>query len=154
MKTAKQGSIVDLWYEGRLEDGTLFDTNVVDVAKAEKIFHPQRPYEPLHITLGEGMLIPGFENAIIGMKEGEMKTVTIPSEQGYGSPREDLVKTVEASFFKDQPVNVGDVIMVTIQGQNVPAMVAGKERENYKLDFNHPLAGKTLTFKITLVKVE
>ena len=60
MKNVSNGSIVDVDYEGRTEDGKLFDTSKADVAKKEETFQEQRNYEPLHITVGQGMLIKGF----------------------------------------------------------------------------------------------
>ena len=153
MEEVKQGSQVDIEYSGRLEDGTLFDMNDVELAKKEGIYHEQRPYEPLHITVGEGMVIKGFEDALMGMKEGEEKQVKIKPEEGYGMPKDELVKDVPEDFFQGNPVEKGMVIMVTMEGQEVPAVVK-EAGPKYALDFNHPLAGKVLDFKIKVLKIE
>ncbi len=153
-KTVQQGSTVHVWYEGRLEDGHLFDTNKVDVARKEGAFQEERPHEPLIFKLGDGHLIPGFEKGILGMKEGEEKTITIAPAEGYGVEREELFKDVDESFFKGEAIVLGMVIMVTIQGENVPARVVKHEDKKVVLDFNHPLSGKTLTFTIKIEKIE
>ena len=67
---AKNGDIVQVYYTGTLENGTVFDTS--------------EGREPLNFTLGEGKMIPGFEQAVLGMKVGESKTVTIPADEAYG----------------------------------------------------------------------
>ena len=152
MKNVTAGSELDIEYEGRLEDGSLFDTNKIDVAKAGNAFSEKRKYEPLHVKLGQGMLIRGFENALIGMEEGEEKEVNIPPEEGYGMRKDDLVRDVEEAFFQGKAVKKEDIILVNVQGQNFPAVVAQAGPE-FKLDFNHPLAGKTLIFKMKVLKV-
>ena len=74
MKYVKSDSTISVDYEGRLNDGKLFDTSIEDVAKKEGVYAKERTYEPLHFTLGKGMLIQGFEDAVIGMEEGQEKT--------------------------------------------------------------------------------
>ena len=152
MKKVKVGSEADIEYEGRLDDGSLFDTNKVDVAKKEGVFQEGRPYDPLHIKVGEGNLIKGFENALVDMSEGEEKEVKIFPEEGYGMPKADLIKEVGKDFFQGKEVHKGDWIVVTMNGQNIPTRIheAGPK---YSLDFNHPLAGKTLNFKIKVTKI-
>lgn len=152
VKHVKEKSVIDVDYEGRLDDGTVFDTNKADVAKKANIFHPERTYEAMHVTVGEGYLIRGFENALIGMQEGEEKDVTIPPEQAYGLPRDDLIKTIDKEVLQGRDVKKGQVVMVTIKGQNVPATIMDVS-DKIKLNFNHPLAGMTLHFKITVVKI-
>ena len=77
MAEAKQGDTVSIHYTGRLDDGTVFDSS--------------KDRDPLEFTLGEGSVIPGFENAVQGMEPGESKTTTIPSEDAYGPRRDDLL---------------------------------------------------------------
>ncbi len=150
----KDTSVVDIEYEGRLDNGKVFDTNKEAVAKKEGIFQNGRDYKPLRVTVGQGYVIKGFENALIGMKEGEEKDVVIPPAEGYGFPRQELIKTVEKKMFGDKLVKKGEVVLVTIQGQNVPATIVNVHDEKVELNFNHPLAGATLHFKIKVVKIE
>ncbi len=153
MKTVQQGSIVDVDYEGRTPDGNLFDTSNEELAKKENTHIAERKYEPLHITIGSHMLIKGFEDALIGMKEGEEKTVVIKPADGYGERREELVKQFPKDAERDKELKEGMVVFVNIEERQIPAQVT-QVSENITLDFNHPLAGKDLTFKIKVVKIE
>ncbi|MBS3174412.1 peptidylprolyl isomerase [Candidatus Woesearchaeota archaeon] len=153
MKTVKENSTVDVDYEGRLEDGKLFDTSKENIAKEEGIYSEERPYEPLHVTLGEGMLIKGFENALIDMGEGEEKTVKIKSEEAYGERREELVQKFKKDAERDKELKIGTALMVNVQGQEIPGIVV-EVSDDIVVDFNHPLAGQDLTFKLKVVKIE
>ncbi|MGD8315099.1 MAG: FKBP-type peptidyl-prolyl cis-trans isomerase, partial [Syntrophobacterales bacterium] len=77
MAQAKAGDTVKVHYTGSLEDGTVFGGS------------PKQ--EPMEVTIGQQVVLPSFENAIIGMNEGDTKTVTIPPENGFGQPQEDLI---------------------------------------------------------------
>ncbi len=153
MKIVKESSTIDVEYEGRLENGELFDTSKEELAKKEGIFHEERNYEPLHVTLGQGMLIKGFEDALLGMHEEEEKTTKIDSQNAYGDKREDLIKTFPKDLERDKELKIGMVVFVDLQGKQVPAKVVGIDEE-ISLDFNHPLAGKNLTFTLKVVKIE
>ncbi len=89
-KVVEKGDRVSVNYVGRLEDGSIFDTNIVDVAKAEGIYDPGRSYKPFNFTIrenfssGRGEVILGIEEGVLGMKVGETKTITVPPEKGYG----------------------------------------------------------------------
>nr|WP_201030053.1 FKBP-type peptidyl-prolyl cis-trans isomerase [Kosmotoga sp. DU53] len=80
MPEAKKGDTVKVHYTGRFEDGEIFDSSTGK--------------EPLEFTIGKGEVIPGFEEAIIGMNTGESKTVKIPPEKAYGPRYDELVLTV------------------------------------------------------------
>ena len=82
MKIVEVNSSVTVNYTGRLDDGTVFDSSL------------NEGREPLSATLGQGSLIPGFEQGLLGMKEGDKKTVEIPFSEAYGTVREDLVVEV------------------------------------------------------------
>ncbi len=138
MSKASQGSHVEVHYIGSLEDGTVFDSSSQG--------------DPIPFVIGEGKLIPNFENAIIGMQQGETKSLTIPSDQAYGPYREDMIVNIEKSEIPDG-VEVGNVLQSIIQGQEVYFTVIGVDHDRVTLDANHPLAGKDLNFEITLVKV-
>ncbi len=83
--TVKNGDYVEVNYTGRLEDGTVFDSSVKEIAKKAGTYDPDREYEPLGFTVGEGMLIDGFEKGVLGMELGEKKEIKIPPEQAYGT---------------------------------------------------------------------
>ena len=138
---AKTGDNVKVHYTGRLPDGTVFDTSIGS--------------EPLEFTLGQGQIISGFEQAVIGMQVGESKTVTIPVDQAYGPRRDDMVLEVDRDALPDDidpkvglqlQMNQGDggIMIVTITDVSETTV---------KIDANHPLAGQELTFDIELVEI-
>ncbi len=139
-KVAKEGDIVDVHYTGTLDDGTVFDSS--------------EGGDPLQFTLGAGRLLPGFEDAVRGMKVGETKTVTIPAAEAY--PRdEDLVIEVDRDELPEgmEPA-VGMQIGIAYEGgQQGQATIVEVGETTVTLDANHFLAGKDLTFEIKLVKI-
>ena len=141
MAQAKAGDNVKVHYTGKLDDGTVFDSS------AER--------EPLQFDLGSGNVIPGFEEAIVGMTPGESKTATIPAEQAYGPQREELVITVEKEQIpSDLSVEIGQQLQISQNnGQVIPVIVTDVSDSKVTLDANHPLAGQQLTFDIELVEV-
>ena len=141
MAQAQLGDTVQVHYTGRLPDGTVFDSS------------QQR--EPLEFTLGEGQLIPGFEQVVLGMTPGESKTETIPSAQAYGAHQPELLLDVErAQFPQDIQPHVGQELQMSRpDGSAVPVVVTAVTASQVTLDANHPLAGKDLIFDITLVAI-
>jgi len=141
MSQAKKGDRVKVNYTGTLEDGTEFDSSA--------------GREPLEFTIGEGMLIPGFENAVEGMAEGDKKEVKIPADEAYGPHIKDLVADFERSQF---PPDIDPQVGVQLQieqdnGGTTIVRVVGVTDSTVTLDANHPLAGKDLTFNIELVDI-
>jgi FKBP-type peptidyl-prolyl cis-trans isomerase 2 len=140
MKTVDVNSAVSVNYTGRLEDGTVFDSSL----------NPGR--EPLSVTLGQGSLIPGFEKGLLGMSEGESKTINIPCVEAYGEINDQLIAEVP----KDRvPEGVEEGQMLQTMTQQGPMNVVVKQvnEENVVLDANHPLAGKDLIFDLELVSI-
>ena len=82
-KVAQEGDVVCLDYLGRFENGTIFDTNIVEKAKEAGLYDAARPYAPLCFKIGDGMVIDGFDAGVIGVAVGETKTITVPPEDGY-----------------------------------------------------------------------
>lgn len=152
MKKIHEGSTVGIDYEGRT-NGKLFDTSKEDIAKAEGIYQQEREYIPLHVTVGDKMLIKGFEDALIDMEEGQEKIVNIEAKDAYGEPREDLIKKFKKDPERDKDLQEGMLILVNVEGRQVPAQVK-EVSDEITIDFNHPLAGKNLTFKIKVIKIE
>ena len=140
MTQITNGSSVSVNYTGRLEDGTIFDTSL------------QEGREPLKTTLGQGQLIPGFENGLIGMSIGEKKTIEIEPKDAYGEVNPQLTQEVPLDKVPEN-VKVGDML----QGQNQygPVQVTVREvnESTVLLDMNHPLAGKKLIFDLEVVSV-
>jgi peptidylprolyl isomerase len=141
MPQARSGDTVQVHYTGKLVDGTTFDSSAGG--------------EPLQFTLGEGDLIPGFEQAVLGMAPGENKTHTIPAQQAYGPHQPELLMDVERQEFPDD-INpyVGQQLQMTqSNGSTVQVVVTAVNAAHVTLDANHPLAGQDLVFDITLVSI-
>jgi FKBP-type peptidyl-prolyl cis-trans isomerase 2 len=141
IQQAKTGDTVKVHYTGRLRDGTVFDTSVGS--------------EPLEFTLGQGQIIPGFEQAVIGMQVGESKTVTIPVDQAYGPRRDDMILEVSRDELPDDLEPTVGMYLQMNQGNGGIIIVPITEvsETTIKIDANHPLAGQDLTFDIKLVGI-
>ncbi len=141
MSTATDGTKVKVHYTGTLEDGSVFDTS--------------RERDPLEFTIGEGAVIPGFENGVKGMAVGDTRTLDIPATEAYGERNEEYMLKVG----RDQlPTHITAEIGMTLQvqgedGQQALVTVTEVSDESVTLDGNHPLAGKDLSFEIELVEI-
>ncbi len=138
MSKATQGNTVRVHYKGTLDDGTVFDSS--------------EGIDPIEFTLGEGIVIPGFEDAVVGMHPGETKTIKIPSDEAYGGHREDLVVKVPKAALPEG-VSVGTRLEAGDPGATFEVTVVEIGDETATLDANHPLAGQDLTFDLTLVEI-
>ena len=153
IQMVENGDFVKVDYIGELEDGTVFDTSIEEVAKEAGMFNPGRQYEPLGFTVGAGQMIAGFDKGVVGMEVGEEKTITIPPEEAYGVYREDLVQAIPLEEFK-QNVGMEPVVGQTLYtGAGQPVTIKDVNETAVFVDFNHNLAGKTLIFKVTLVSI-
>ncbi len=141
MERAKAGDAVRVHYAGRLEDGTVFDSSDTHGA--------------LRFTVGKGTVIPGFDEAVLGMKPGEAKTVTIPPEKGYGPRNEELLMKIDRKELPpDLDPAVGQRIEFSKGDQRFELTVSEVTEEAVTFDANHPLAGKTLVFDLLLLEIE
>jgi FKBP-type peptidyl-prolyl cis-trans isomerase 2 len=142
MKIVKKGDTVKVEYIGSLEDGTVFDSS-------------EKHEAPLEFIVGSGQIIPGFEEAVVGMKVGEEKQITLEPEEAYGDYNPDLVKKIPKDCFpEDQDVQQGMIYMMNIpDGRQVPVKITDVEEDAITIDLNPPLAGRTLIFKIKIVAI-
>lgn len=141
MSEAKKGDSVKIHYTGTLTDGSVFDSSA--------------GREPLEFTIGSGMVIAGFDDAVAGMAVGEKKSVTIPVDKAYGPRNEELIIEVPRSQVPpdlnpevDQKLQMGGP-----NGEVVVVTVVEVGEEAIKLDANPPLAGQDLNFDIELVAI-
>lgn len=141
MATVKPGDRVKVHYTGILVDGTEFDSS--------------RNREPLEFKLGEGEMLPDFEEAILGMREGEHKTITIPCESAYGEHDSEMDLSVPRdSIPEDIELAVGTVLQARgPDGETASFTVMGFEEDRVMMDGNHPLAGHDLTYEVELVQI-
>ena len=151
MKVEK-GDFVVFNYIGKFENGEIFGTTYENIAKEAGIYTEDRTYGPLGANVGVGALISGMDEGLIGMEVGEKKTITIPPEKGYGMPRDDLIIDVPTSEFEKAGIEpIEGAYIMTDSGI---ARITAVGEENVTLDFNHPLAGKTLIFEVEIVDIE
>lgn len=140
--TVKKGDKVKVEYTGTLEDGKVFDSS-------------ERVGKPLEFEIGAGQIIPGFEKAVMEMKKGDEKEIKLKPEEAYGAPNPQLVKKVpKEQLPPGQEPKPGMILLIKLPtGQQVPARITEVTDKDVSIDLNHPLAGKTLNFKIKLVDV-
>ena len=142
MTQAKDGDNVKIHYKGKLDDGSVFDSS--------------EGKDPLEFKVGEGNIIPGVEEAVVGMAPEETKETTVPPEKAYGEYRDDMVIEVERSQFPEHitPELGQQLELKQSEGENIVVTVTDVGEEKVTLDANHPLAGKDLTFEITLKEID
>lgn len=137
---ASDGQTVRVHYRGTLSDGTEFDSSA--------------GRDPLEFTVGSGQVIPGFDAAVRDLEVGQSTTVTIPACDAYGEHHAEGLQEVPKDFFGGETPEVGWALELQApDGQRMMATVAEIGDEACVLDFNHPLAGKDLTFEIELVEI-
>lgn len=141
MIRAAENDTVKVHYSGELADGTVFDRSPDE--------------RPLTFIIGKQEVIPGFEEAVVGMYMGEEKTVVVPPEKAYGAAREELIDTVDREELPaDLQLAEGVQLEVTRDDDSkLLLMVRQVTADQVTLDANHPLAGRDLTFKIKLLEV-
>lgn len=139
MSSVENGMTIKVHYTGSLDNGEVFDSS--------------KDREPLEVTLGQGQLIKGFENALLGMSLNEQKTVTIPPEEAYGFRDKNAKKAFpKEQLPPDMDVEVGQTVaLMSSQGQQIPATVVEVDENGITVDLNHPLAGENLTFELEVV---
>jgi len=142
MRPAKQGDTVRVHYRGKLQDGSVFDETF--------------DREPLRFTIGGGELIPGFEEAVVGMKPGDSKTTEVPVEKAFGPYLEERVVEVPKNTFArwgPEPVAGERVPIPQQNGPSIDAIVTEVTESKVTVDFNHPFAGQDLTIDIKLLEI-
>jgi len=141
MSEAKKDNVVKVHYTGKLDNGQVFDTS--------------KDREPLEFKIGEGKLIPGFENGVVGMKLQESKTIKIPYAEAYGEKKPELLIEVKKQQLPDNltPEIGMELVSRSQDGQEQIVKVAEIKDESVVIDANHPLAGEDLTFEIELVDI-
>jgi len=151
------GDSVTIAYIGRLDDGTVFDTSNESLAREVGVDeeYPERSFNPLKLTLGSGRVIEGLEEELKGMEVGDEKTIVVPPEKGYGPHKEDRVAGYDRDEFEemidDRELEEGFRVETE---DGLPGTVTDIGPDVVTVDFNHELAGETLTFEIEVLEVE
>ncbi len=141
METAKNGDMVIVRYDGFLKDGELFESS--------------QETGPLEFQLGDNTVLACFDKAVIGMRVGESREIVLQPEEAYGPKRPDLIDIFpRSSFAQEMEIEPGQVIGITMEKDGeehkIPALIIEINDKGVKLDFNHPLSGQEITYKITL----
>ncbi len=141
MTTAAQGDTVRVHYTGTLDDGTVFDSST--------------GRDPLEFTIGSNAVIPGFEQAVIGLEVGETAKVVIGPEDAYGPWLDEKVVVVDRERLPDEPEpKLGMVLQAQGPEGKVLLTITEVKDAEVTLDGNHPLAGQQLTFEIELANID
>ena len=145
----QKGDFIKLNYTGRFEDGRVFDTTDEELAKKEEIFNPRGLYGGDVVIVGAGHTIEGLDEDLEGKEAGYSGTVSIPPEKAFGPTDAKLIETVSITKLPDRNVHPG--MPVEIDGRRgVVSRVIGRR---VTIDFNSPLAGKTVTYEYTIEKL-
>ncbi|WP_339896177.1 peptidylprolyl isomerase [uncultured Algibacter sp.] len=142
MSQVKENDTVKVHYTGKLSNGQVFDSSI--------------DREPLEVTLGQGMLIPGFEKGIMTMELNEKKTIKIPVAEAYGEVQKELLYEVKKEQLPpDMAPEVGmGLASKGEDGREVQFRIAEVNEDHIIADANHPLAGQDLTFELELVEIK
>lgn len=141
MSQAKSGDTVRVHYSGKLQDGQEFDSS--------------DGREPLEFTIGTGQIVPGVEQAVVGMTPGDERTVTVAADDAYGQRRDDMVQRIEREML---PAGVEPQLGMRLAaegpgGQSLMLTIVDLDDASITVDANHPLAGHDLTFELKLVEI-
>ncbi len=141
MVQAKEGDTVKVHYTGSLVDGTTFDST--------------EGREPFEFTIGQEMVIPAFERAVIGMEVGDEKSITIPAAEAYGESNPEMISVVDKRQLPEGLIpEIGMMLQAsTDNGSVINIRIVEIGDDTITVDANHPLAGKELNFKIKLVEI-
>ena len=142
MSQVKANNTVKVHYTGKLSDGQVFDTS--------------EGKEPIEFVLGQGQLIPGFEQGLIDMKVNEKKTITIAKEEAYGEVNDQLIQEIDrANLPQDMEPKVGmGLVSKSPEGQEMNLMIVEVKDKSVVIDGNHPLAGRDLVFDLEVVEIK
>ena len=137
-----KGNKIKVDYTGTFDDGTVFDAS-------------EKHGQPLEFEAGSGQVIKGFDDAVLGMKKGQEKKIVIPPAEAYGELKAELRKKVPRKQLpQDQEPKVGMILAVGLpNGQQFPARIVAVTADDVTIDLNHPLAGKTLHFRIKVAEI-
>jgi peptidylprolyl isomerase len=142
MRKAKKGNTVRIHFIGKTADDTVFSSSI--------------PGEPLELVIGNSAELSAFQKWVIGMEEGEKRTITVPPEEAFGQRQNELVTAVNKSALPDNIVpTLGQLLQLKgAGGRIVDVRVIGITEDMVVLDANHPLSGHTLKFEIDMIEIK
>jgi peptidylprolyl isomerase len=138
----EKGNVVKIHYDAKI---------------GEQIIDSSRNKDPLEFKVGDGHVLQGLDEAVVGLNSGEKKTIIVPPEKGYGERKEGLIQKMPRDISKEpsKGIEVGNIVRYkTDQGTLNFATITKVEDDNITLDLNHPLAGQTLTFDLEIMDIK
>jgi FKBP-type peptidyl-prolyl cis-trans isomerase SlpA len=124
----------------KLTDGQIVDSNFEGA--------------PVEFEVGDGNIPEGFEAALTGLKVGDHLDLTIDPERGFGQHNPSNIQTMKRSDFKDMELEPGLVISFQEPGGELPGVIVEFDDKRVEVDFNHPLAGKTILFEVQVLNIQ
>ncbi len=147
----KKGDFVEIEFVGRLSNtGEVFDLNSEEEAKKEGIYNPKHKYKPSLVVIGSGMSVQGLEKQLESMKVDEEKEFLLKPDEAFGKKDMKLIRIVSISKFTKEKINPAPGIMVDIDGMQAKVLSVAGGR--VRIDFNHPLSGRELKYKVKVVR--
>ncbi len=152
MTLTNKGDFVLIDYSAKIkETNDVFDTSLAETAKQAKIFKENTIYEPMLVAIGESWVLKGLDEQLVGLEEGKKVTIEIPSEKAFGPRDPNKIKLVSLRKFKDQKFTPYPGLEVEVDGK--PAVVRSVGAGRVQVDFNSPLAGRTLIYDIDVKQI-
>ena len=140
MASVAKDTIATVHYTGTLPDGEVFDSS--------------RDKEPMTFLVGHKNMIPGFEEELMGASQGETRTFTLPPERAYGERDDDAVQQVSRDQFpENMEIKPGMMMAAQTDQGPIPFTISEINGDQITIDFNHQMAGKTLTFEVEVIEV-
>ena len=146
------GDFVRVNFTGKIKDADdVFDTTYDEIAQEAGIFDDNKTYKPIPIVVGGNHLLPAIEEAIIGLDEGDKKTIEVDSENAFGPRDPSLIQLVPMREFKKQ--NMTPVPGMIIQSEGSTGKILTVNGGRVKVDFNHELAGRDLVYDVEVTEI-
>ena len=140
MASVANDTIATVHYTGTLPDGEVFDSS--------------RDKDPMTFLVGHKNMIPGFEEELMGASKGETRTFTLPPERAYGERDDDAIQQVSREQFpEDMEIKIGMMMAAQTDQGPIPFTISEINGDQITIDFNHQMAGKTLTFEVEIIDV-
>lgn len=151
-RAIKEGDFAEIDFIGRVKStGEIFDLTVEDAAKKENIYRSDAIYKPAFVIIGTGMILESLERILVGMEEGEEKTIDIEAKDAFGPRDASKIRVLPYSAFAKNEVMPAAGMFLEVDGKRCKVQSAGSGR--VRADFNHPLAGKDVSYWVKVRRI-
>lgn len=148
MEKVSKKDFIEIGYIGRLADGTIFDTTDEATAKKHSIQSENTEYRPITICVGERQVVPGLDDALAGKDLNKDYTITVPAEKAFGKKDAKNIRLIPMRTFQKQNIMPQPGLRINIDGSIATVLRVSGGR--ILVDFNHPLAGKEITYTLNI----